>query len=279
MNWTENWLARAGMGRLILGLVLQCLETGPGKRRILQTIAGTFPGRSLLHKWGRAESPRCPLCDAQSESQCHIQCLCPRLERARTAAHHYIARCLWSEIERRQRGKRDDFTLVPELQMSAIRDIAPIRCSIAWDRIWARFCDPLGAPLDPSLADLARLRPDAVAIRWDKRCMYLLELTRPYDSKLDFAKRSDASKTSRYQAIVDRFHSVAPLWQAVVVPFTIGVRGSFDEHDWAHRLDALDIAREDMPRVLHCIVLATLSALDLVYDARLSILREEPPSA
>ena len=78
MNWTENWLARVGMGRSILGLALQRLETGSGKRRILQTIAGTFPGRALLHKWGRAESPRCPLCDAECESQNHIQCLCPR---------------------------------------------------------------------------------------------------------------------------------------------------------------------------------------------------------
>ena len=124
MNWTESWLAREGMGRSVLGTALQRMETGPGKRRVLQTIAGTFPGRALLHKWGRADSPRCPLCDAQSESQCHIQCLCPRLDRARTAAHHQIARCLWKEIERLQRGAREDFTLVPELQVSDIRGTA-----------------------------------------------------------------------------------------------------------------------------------------------------------
>jgi len=47
MNWTESWLAREGMGRSVLGTALQRMETGPGKRRVLQTIAGTFPGRAL----------------------------------------------------------------------------------------------------------------------------------------------------------------------------------------------------------------------------------------
>jgi len=148
MNWTENWLARDGMGRTWLGTALQHMETGPAKRRILQTIAGTYPGRALLHKWGRAESPKCPLCGAQAESQCLIQSLCPRLEGARTAAHHQVARCLWAEIVRRQRGPRDDFTLVPETQVSDIRDIAPARCSSSWDQLWAHFFESAGAPLN-----------------------------------------------------------------------------------------------------------------------------------
>lgn len=277
MNWTENWLSREGTGRLVLGKVLHQLEIGQDKRRILQTIAGKFPGQALLHQWGRADSARCLLCNAQSESQCHIQCLCPRLERARTAAHHQIARCLWSEITQRHRGARDDFTLVPETQVSDIRDLAPMRCSSTWDQFWARFFDPVGAPPDPPLADLGRLRPDAVAIRWDKRCMYLLEVTRAYDSRANFAERSDSFKTTRYQAVVDRFKAVAPLWHAVVIPFTVGVRGSFDEHTWAQHLATLEIPRGAIPRLMERIVDATLSALNTVFDARSSALREAPP--
>ena len=276
MNWTESWLACEGMGRSLLGTALQHMETGSAKRRILQTIAGTYPGRALLHRWGRAESPQCPLCDAQAESLCHIQCLCPRLEGARTAAHHQVARCLWSEIERRQRGPRDDFTLVPETQVSDIREMAPARCSSNWDQLWARFFDPVGAPLDLPLAHLGRLRPDAVAVRWDKRCLYLLEVTRPYDSRVGFADRSDSLKLSRYQVVIDRFKEVAPHWKAVVVPFTIGIRGSFDESAWSQHLEALDVAREAMPRVLLSVVSATLHALDIVYDARNSVLRGDP---
>jgi len=109
--------------------------------------------------------------------------------------------------------------------------------------------------------------------------MYLLEVTRPYDSMADFAERSDGMKVSRYQAVIDRFKAIAPLWQAVVVPFTIGIRGSLDESAWTQHLVNLDLARADLPRLFQCVVTAALSALDTVYDARNSILRESPSIA
>lgn len=276
MNWTENWMARQGMGRSTLGAALKRIEISPGKRRILQTMAGMFPGRALLFKWGRADTSHCPLCNAQSESQCHIQCVCPRLERARTAAHHQIARCLWSEIERWQRGARDDFTIVPEVPIDEIREVAPIRCRSSWDRLWAQFFDPAVAPLAPPRADLGRLRPDAVAIRWDRRSLFLLEVTRPYDSKLDFSERADLTKLARYQAVVDRFKAVAPHWHAETIPFTIGIRGTFDEGAWSRRLADLDISQDSIPRLLNRVVDVALSALDVVYEARSSALREDP---
>ena len=117
-----------------------------------------------------------------------------------------------------------------------------------------------------------------MAVRWDKRCLYLLEVTRPYDSKVGFADRSDRLKLSRYQVVIDRFKEVAPHWQAVVVPFTIGIRGSLDESAWSQHLESLDVAREAMPRVLLSVVSATLHALDVVFDARTSVLRVAPTS-
>ena len=109
-----------------------------------------------------------------------------------------------------------------------------------------------------------------------KRRMYFLEVTRPYDSKADFAERSDTMKVSRYQAVIDRFKAKAPLWQAVVVPFTIGVRGSFVESAWTQHLVSLDLDRADLPRLFERVVTTALCALDTVYDARNSILRESP---
>ena len=117
-----------------------------------------------------------------------------------------------------------------------------------------------------------------MAVRWDKRCLYLLGGFRPYDSKVGFADRSDRLKISRYQVVTDRFKEVAPHWQAVVVPFTIGIRGSLDESAWSQHLESLDVAREAMPRVLLSVVSATLHALDVVFDARTSVLRGDPTS-
>lgn len=280
MNWCETWMARQGAGRSLVGAALQSFETDSRKRRILQTIAGMFPGRALLYKWKRADSPVCLLCNSDRETVCHIQCRCPRLEAARTAAHHQIAQFLWSAIKKRQRGNRDDFSISGEVEIRNIRDMAPLRCARIWDDLWARFFgDPVSVPPHPPLADLARLRPDAVAIRWDKRCMYLLEVTRPYDSRPDFASRSDRLKILRYQPVVDRFHEVARRsgWTAAVIPLTIGIRGSVDEAAWSGHLASLDIAPREAPRVLQAVVKVALAALDTVYDARQSKLREAPP--
>jgi hypothetical protein len=109
--------------------------------------------------------------------------------------------------------------------------------------------------------------------------MYLLEVTRPYDSRPDFASRSDRLKILRYQPVVDRFHEVARRsgWTAAVIPLTIGIRGSVDEAAWSGHLASLDIAPREAPRVLQAVVKVALAALDTVYDARQSKLREAPP--
>jgi hypothetical protein len=102
--------------------------------------------------------------------------------------------------------------------------MVPLRCARIWDDLWARFFgDSVSVPPHPPLADLARLHSDAVAIRWDKCCTYLLEVTHTYDSRPDFASRSDRLKILRYQP--DRFHEVARRsgWTAVVIPLTIGI--------------------------------------------------------
>ena len=166
MNWTETFLTRQECGRSLLGAALAQMETDAGKRRLLQTLAGTYPCRSLLHRWGRADSAQCPLCGALSESQSHIQCLCPSLEEARIAAHHQIARCLWTAIEHGGRSMQSNFTMAPETQVDAIRELAPPHLASSWDRIWAEFFSE--ASQYPETSNLARLRPDAVVIRWNK---------------------------------------------------------------------------------------------------------------
>jgi hypothetical protein len=281
MNWTENWMDRMGMGRSVLGDSLRRLAIGARKRRILQTIGGTFPCQATLHTWGRADSVTCLLCNQAPENIAHVQCRCARLEAARTAAHHSIAQCLWAQILKYQQSREGDFHLSEETSVGHIRDLAPDRCASSWDRLWSHFfADPVANPLDPSPADLGRLRPDAVAIRWDQRRLFFLEVTRPFDARADFSRRADEAKLNRYKALVDRFNSVCQGWEAVTVPFTIGIRGSYDEEAWFARLTSLSIDARSIPRIMSKVVDATLAALDIVYDARKSILcGQAPPSA
>ena len=178
-------------------------------------------------------SPACPLCGEEPETIAHIQCTCRRLEGARTAAHHLIARKLWAEVERWQRGDGDDFSLGAEVEVRGIQDLAPRRCADSWRRRWTNFAQ------DPSAVDLGRLRPDAVAIRWDRRDLFLLDVTRPYDARLDFALTADETKIVRYQPVVDRFNEVgrgASGWTARVLPFPVGIRGTLDERAWTEQI-------------------------------------------
>jgi hypothetical protein len=103
--------------------------------------------------------------------------------------------------------------------------------------------------------------------------MYLLEVTRPYDSRPDFAARSDRLKVLRYQPVVDRFEEVGRGWKALVIPLTVGIRGSLDQGAWSDHLASLDIAPREVPRVLHAAVRIALTALDTVFDARQSMLQ------
>jgi hypothetical protein len=164
MNYTESWLAREGQGRSILGKLLRGMVASSSKRRILQTIANTFPCRANLHKWDRADSARCILCNADSESLCHIQCLCPQLQAARIAAHHQIARCLWSEISQRQRASGNYFSMVIETQIDEIPYISSIPTALAasWRRLWASFSRRLAPHLDPHPLTW----PGSVRTRW-----------------------------------------------------------------------------------------------------------------
>ena len=118
----------------------------------------------------------------------------------------------------------------------------------------------------------------SVAIRWDRRELFLLDITRPYDARLDFALTADEAKIARYQPVVDRFNegNRASGWTARVLPFPVGIRGTLDERAWAERLDSLGVGQRDIPQVLRAIVGAALEALDVVYDARSSILRQGP---
>ncbi len=117
MNWCETCMARRGMGRALVGAALESMETDSRRRRVLQTLANMFSGRALLHKWNRVDSPTCSLCNSGRETVCHIQCQCSRLEAACTAAHHQVARCLWSVITQWQRGNKNDFMIADEVEI------------------------------------------------------------------------------------------------------------------------------------------------------------------
>ena len=91
---TASWLLRPDQGRSTLGKVLGEMKISTAKKQVLQSIAGSFPCNAVLHKWGIVPSAACALCGDPTETQSHIQCLCPALQDARIRAHHNLAHLL-----------------------------------------------------------------------------------------------------------------------------------------------------------------------------------------
>ncbi len=63
---TAAWMLQPNhwQGRNTLGQVLRemCISTANLKKQALQSIAGAFPGNSVLHKWHIVSSSVCTLC-------------------------------------------------------------------------------------------------------------------------------------------------------------------------------------------------------------------------
>ena len=72
-----------------------------------------------------------------------------------------------------------------------------------WQLAWDEITDlDLEGGEDSELAvaeaEIKRKRSDACAVNWDKRCVFILEFTRPNDRCADSLTSTDAQKTARY---------------------------------------------------------------------------------
>ncbi len=92
-----------------------------------------FPCYAVLHKWGVVPSAACALCRHPTETQGHIQCLCPALKEARIRAHHNMAQMLWKGIKDSTR----EWTIVTEQTVAGLPVLQQPEEQIdAWQRAW-----------------------------------------------------------------------------------------------------------------------------------------------
>jgi hypothetical protein len=93
-GFVESFMQLPYSSRDLLGACLADLSFPDGaKKRLMQSVGLQFPCRTLLHQWGKEDSPNCPFCK-EKESLGHIQSRCKSLEKPRIAVHHMI----WQEI-------------------------------------------------------------------------------------------------------------------------------------------------------------------------------------
>lgn len=275
VSLTAKWLMRPDQGRKYIGEVLADLRCGARRRRVMQTIAGVYPCRALLHRWGKAPSPICLLCDRDIDTVAHAQCWCPNLKSARIAAHHAIASRILHFLQTSNVG---GWQFHPELAVGSLRAIdTPIDLHDAWNRMVDELEeieeDLTGGDAAPALA---RLRPDIWAVSWCKKQVLLLELTRANDWRQDWAETTDTYKIQRYARLQTRMQELLPRgWMVETVPLTVGIRGSLPVPAWRVTLERLGIASQiTQEHFLRDLTRQALEELDRMYGVRSEALRQ-----
>lgn len=265
---TTSWLLRPNQGRRTLGEVMTRMKTDSRKRTVLQTLAGMYPSNALLFKWGLTPSPGCVLCGHASETQTHIQCVCPALKEERIRVHHELAEYLWRSIERASQG----WSFHREATVAGLNGITvPTDATDAWQRM----CDDLAdedlvlVGEDAALSSsIRRKRPDAWAIHWGRRVVYVLEFTRPNDWAVDWQTRTDAYKEERYVPLRDKIAGLLPGWKVETIAFSLGIRGSYNEDKWRADLDKFKVPGPTMAAIIQQLVSRCLALMGDLYSTR-----------
>ena len=272
---TAAWMLRPDQGRSTLGEVLGEMKISPAKKQVLQSMAGAFPCNAVLHKWGIVPSAACALCGHPAETQSHIQCLCPALSEARIRAHHNIAQRLWKGIAESTKK----WTITVEQTVAGLQGLPQPEEQIGdWQRAWDEMTDihleGEGECTD-EVAATQRKRPDAWAIRWDKRSLFILEFTRPNDRCTLSLQDTDVMKAARYAPLRDRLARLLPAWKVDIQTYTVGIRGSHNPDKWLGNLYRLGLPAARAHCLVREMVRQTLTELTDLYSVRYEALQRQ----
>ena len=267
---TAAWMLRPGQGRRLLGIALEELVVSSKKRQVIRSIAGAFPCNALLAKWYPDRSAACVLCGHATETQSHIQCICPALKEARIRAHHNLANTLWAGISAAGRN----WVIGKELTVVGLQNLNPPSDRLdEWYRAMDEVTDEqleaeVGEEEASSLVSMLRKRPDAWAVSWEARKLFIMEFTRPNDKESDFSQSTDSVKSERYLPLKDYLSRLLHDWEVDVLPFTIGIRGSLDEEVWKARLGRLGLTNISAEKLMLALVKQALTELTEIYSIR-----------
>ena len=115
------------------------------------------------------------------------------------------------------------------------------------------------------------------AVHWGRRRVRALEFIRTNDYRLDWHETTEDYKTERYRPLRDKMAGgLPPPWSVETVCFTLGIRGSYAEAQWATSLAALDVSPAGVVdlRLMTTLVPLCLTELDGLYKTRSTALQQ-----
>ena len=146
-SWTVDFMTRTGESREAISKWLKCKHVPwRRRRRLIQTLTGTFPCGRWLNKIGKGTGKGCELCarnralggesgGGQSESVGHIQsAYCAGQVEVGTAAHNRCSRLIQAEIRRLVKGI-ELVTTDQEMSMQTIWEHALVKDVCSWPEL------------------------------------------------------------------------------------------------------------------------------------------------
>lgn len=284
-TFTLDFLLRPKESRAVLGSVIRDKNIRhQTRRRLIQVITGTFPTGKWLHKIGKHPTAACELCRkayiAQHrpvpeflpiQSMAHIQSAeCLGMTDMVTKAHHMCWEELQQDLMKNSQARMKFITIHQEMSFKTlishedfIRELKletelhdPLEeiWNVARDQEMSRELTEEEKALTQPLSEqhfedrFWRRRPDGIAINGKDKAVFVLEFTRPDDSRDDFITRTEERKNERYRSFVNALTSwlnCRPTseeegdWKVEQINFTTGVRGSIDEVAFSKNLAKL----------------------------------------
>jgi hypothetical protein len=141
----------------------------------------------------------------------------------------------------------------------------------AWDELTDLKLDGEGEDMDTD-AMIQRKRPDAWAVHWGKRHLFILEFTRPNDRDALALQDTDSLRTARYIPLRDRLVMILPAWEVGIQTYTMGIRGSHDPDRWRANLTQLGLPATRMEALVRNLTLQALTELTNLYSTRYAAL-------
>ena len=192
---------------------------------LIQAVYDVLPSPVNLHIWGKSDSPGCPRCPGSGSLE-HILSSCPTAlgEGRYQWRHDQVLKTIAETISRamdntkhvrHQRGIT--FVRAGEQSQAKARPPAGLFTAAA---DWELRVD-LGRQLRfPDHIVATTLRPDMVLLSASLKHVLLLELTVPWEDRMEEANER---KRSKYQELVELCRSTG--WRANCEPIEVGCRG------------------------------------------------------
>ena len=194
-------------------------------RFLVQAVYDVLPSPANLHVWGKTETPSCPRCSGRGSLE-HLLSSCPKAlgDGRYRWRHDQVLRAVADSIAtaiNTSKGHHKPKTIAfhragekPNIQARAKSGLL----TAAND--WQLEVD-LGKQLKfPSRITSTRLRPDMIIVSDSTKQLIILELTVPWEERMDEANER---KRSKYQELVDECRRQG--WKTIFEPLEVGCRG------------------------------------------------------